>query len=73
MLTMSTDLDIESVTYLRSDLKRKSGVPMKIQMDTRVKVKHGGLRSKKVRKSNKRSSIFFWFDLGWVGLGCWEL
>jgi hypothetical protein len=46
---------------------------MKIQMDTRVKVKHEGLRSKKVGKSNKRSSIFFWFGLGWVGLGCWEL
>jgi hypothetical protein len=54
MLTMSTDLDIESVTSIRSNLKRKSRVPMKIQMDTRVKVKHGGMRSKKVGKSNKK-------------------
>jgi hypothetical protein len=43
----STDLDMELITSLRSDLKRKSGVPMKIQMDTKVKVKLGGLRSKK--------------------------
>ncbi|XP_059454348.1 NDR1/HIN1-like protein 13 [Corylus avellana] len=48
ILTTSADLDTESVTSLRSDLKRKSGVPMKIQMDTKVKVKLGGLRSKKV-------------------------
>ncbi|XP_062160064.1 NDR1/HIN1-like protein 13 [Alnus glutinosa] len=48
ILTASTDLDTESVTSLRSDLKRKSGVPMKIQMDTKVKVKLGGVRSKKV-------------------------
>jgi hypothetical protein len=49
ILTTSADLDTESVTSLRSDLKRKNGVPMKIQMDTKVKVKLGGLRrSKKV-------------------------
>lgn len=42
------DLDAESVTNLRSDLKRKSGVSLKIQMDTRVKVKIGGLKAKKV-------------------------
>jgi hypothetical protein len=48
ILTASTDLDTELVTSLRSDLNRKSSVPMKIQMDTKVKVKLGGLRSKKV-------------------------
>ncbi|GLT54195.1 hypothetical protein SLA2020_274140 [Shorea laevis] len=48
ILAASTDLDTESVTSLRSDLKRKNGVPMKIQMDTKVKVKLGGLTSNKV-------------------------
>lgn len=48
ILAASTDLDTESVTSLRSDLKRKNGVPMKIQMDTKVKVKLGGLKSNKV-------------------------
>ena len=36
------------MTALRSDLKRKTGVPMKVQMDTKVKVKMGNLKSKKV-------------------------
>ncbi|GMY28869.1 NDR1/HIN1-like protein 13 [Fagus crenata] len=48
VLTSSRDLDTESVTALRSDLKRKTGVPMKVQMDTKVKVKMGNLKSKKV-------------------------
>ena len=48
ILTESKDLDTDSATSLRSDLKRKNGVPMKVQMDTEVKVKMGGLNSKKV-------------------------
>lgn len=44
----SQDLDAESVTSLRSDLKRKNGVPVKIQMDTKVQVSAGKLKSKKV-------------------------
>ncbi|KAF5467985.1 hypothetical protein F2P56_012183 [Juglans regia] len=48
ILAASRDLDTDSVTALRSDLKRKNGVPMKIQMDTEVKVKLGGMKSNKV-------------------------
>ncbi|KAG2666030.1 hypothetical protein I3843_15G033500 [Carya illinoinensis] len=48
ILAVSRDLDTDSVTALRSDLKRKNGVPMKIQMDTEVKVKLGGMKSNKV-------------------------
>ncbi|KAB1219812.1 Protein YLS9 [Morella rubra] len=48
ILRESRDLDTDSVTSLRSDLKRKGGVPMEIQMDTKVKVKLGGLKTKKV-------------------------
>ncbi|XP_010047342.1 NDR1/HIN1-like protein 6 [Eucalyptus grandis] len=44
----SQDLDAESVTSLRSDLKKKNGVPVKIQMDTKVMVSAGKLKSNKV-------------------------
>ncbi|KAJ4708201.1 Late embryogenesis abundant (LEA) hydroxyproline-rich glycoprotein family [Melia azedarach] len=44
----SSDLDTDSVTSLKSDLKKKSGVSLKIQLDTKVKVKLGKLKSKKV-------------------------
>ncbi|PON56366.1 Late embryogenesis abundant protein [Parasponia andersonii] len=44
----SQDLDTDATTSLRSDLKKKGGVPLKIQMDTRVKVKMESLRSKRV-------------------------
>ncbi|KDP34095.1 hypothetical protein JCGZ_07666 [Jatropha curcas] len=44
----SNDLDAESVNTLRSDLKKKSGVTLKIELDTKVKVKMGGLKTKKV-------------------------
>lgn len=41
-------IDADSVTGLRSDLKKKSGVPLKLILDTKVKVKMGKLKSKKV-------------------------
>ncbi|XP_050220513.1 NDR1/HIN1-like protein 13 [Mercurialis annua] len=45
----SNDLDADSVNALRSDLKKKNGaVTLKIQLDTKVKVKMGGLKTKKV-------------------------
>ncbi|KAK7283202.1 hypothetical protein RIF29_12573 [Crotalaria pallida] len=45
----STDLDTESLTSLRSGLKKKEkGFPMEIQMDTKVKMKMESLKSKKV-------------------------
>ncbi|KAI4380866.1 hypothetical protein MLD38_007005 [Melastoma candidum] len=42
------NLDADSATALRSDLRRKNGVPLTVQLDTRVSVKAGGLRSRKV-------------------------
>ncbi|KAL6216794.1 hypothetical protein ACLB2K_010012 [Fragaria x ananassa] len=49
IITAAGDLDVESAKSLRSDLRRKGGVPMKLQMDTKVKVTIGGkLKSKKV-------------------------
>lgn len=49
VISGSNDLDAESVNTLRSDLKKKSGaVTLKIQLDTKVKVKMGGLKTKKV-------------------------
>ncbi|XP_065851449.1 NDR1/HIN1-like protein 13 [Euphorbia lathyris] len=47
----SNDLDAESVNSLRSDLKKKksgAAVTLKIQLDTKVKAKMGGLKTKKV-------------------------
>lgn len=44
----SRDLDADSVTSLRSDLKKKSGLPLEFQMDTKVKIKMGGFKSSKV-------------------------
>lgn len=44
----SNELDTDSVTSLKSDLKKKSGVPLKIVLDTKVKVKAGKLNSKKI-------------------------
>ncbi|KAJ4833786.1 hypothetical protein Tsubulata_014700 [Turnera subulata] len=47
----SNDLDVESVNALRSDLKKKSGVgavTLKVQLDTKVVVKMGKLKTKKV-------------------------
>lgn len=48
IVTASQDLDTDSTTSLRSDLKKKTGVSLKIQMDTKVKVKMESLKSKKV-------------------------
>ncbi|EXB66862.1 hypothetical protein L484_019500 [Morus notabilis] len=48
IISASQDLDTDSTTSLRSDLKRKSGIPLEIQMDTKVKVKMESLKSKKV-------------------------
>ncbi|XP_038705549.1 NDR1/HIN1-like protein 13 [Tripterygium wilfordii] len=42
-------LDDASAKKLRSDLKTKSGVPLKIKLETKVKVKIGGVKSPKVR------------------------
>lgn len=41
-------LDADSVTSLRSDLRRKNGLPMSIEMETKMKVKVEKLTSKKV-------------------------
>lgn len=48
ILSDSQDLDTESVTSLRSDLKRTKGFQMKFQVDTKVKFKMEWLKSKKV-------------------------
>ncbi|KAE9609329.1 hypothetical protein Lalb_Chr08g0245061 [Lupinus albus] len=42
------DLDTESLSSLRSGLKKVKGFPMEIQMDTKVKMKMESLKSKKV-------------------------
>lgn len=48
VLSGSQDLDTESLTSLRSGLKKKKGFPVVIQMDTKVKMKMEWLKSKKV-------------------------
>ncbi|GMN36002.1 hypothetical protein TIFTF001_005676 [Ficus carica] len=48
IVSASLDLDTDSTTSLRSDLKRKTGIPLEIQMDTKVRVKMENLKSKKV-------------------------
>ncbi|KAF5748322.1 hypothetical protein HS088_TW04G00274 [Tripterygium wilfordii] len=48
LISGSNELDAESVTSLKSDLKKKNGVELMIQMDTKVKVKLGGLKTKKI-------------------------
>lgn len=48
MLSTSGELvDAKSVSELRSDLKRKNGLPLEIVMDTKVVVKSEKLKSKK--------------------------
>ncbi|KAL5579491.1 hypothetical protein UlMin_011933 [Ulmus minor] len=41
-------LDDSSATALKSSLKSKNGLPLKIRLDTKVKVKVGGVKSPKV-------------------------
>ncbi|KAA8540288.1 hypothetical protein F0562_024149 [Nyssa sinensis] len=41
-------MDSTSVSVLKSDLKNKNSLPLKIQFDTKVKVKIGALKTKKV-------------------------
>ncbi|GMI83895.1 EMBRYO DEFECTIVE 3135 [Hibiscus trionum] len=50
VVATSSDLDVDTANSLRPDLKkkRKNGVSLKVEMDTRVMVNMGGLRSKKV-------------------------
>ncbi|KAJ9183582.1 hypothetical protein P3X46_007415 [Hevea brasiliensis] len=49
VISGSNELDADSVNSLRSDLKKQSGgVTLKIQLDAKVKVKMGGLKTKKV-------------------------
>ncbi|KAF5743192.1 hypothetical protein HS088_TW09G01257 [Tripterygium wilfordii] len=48
LISGSNELDAESVTALRSDLRKKNGVGLMIQMDTKVKVKIGGFKAKKI-------------------------
>ncbi|KAI4337142.1 hypothetical protein L6164_015591 [Bauhinia variegata] len=48
ILSNSQDLDTDSLTSLRSGLKKKKGFPVEIQMDTQVKLKMDWLKSKKV-------------------------
>jgi hypothetical protein len=66
MLTTSADLDTKSVTSLQLDLKRKNGIPMKIQMDMRVKVFSEGCRARRPRRAIREAPYFF--GLIWVGL-----
>ncbi|KAK3018681.1 hypothetical protein RJ639_003112 [Escallonia herrerae] len=47
--TTSQSVDSTTATALRSDLKNKSNLPLKIRLDTKVKVKVGGLKTKKVK------------------------
>lgn len=42
------DLDSDSVKTLNSDLKKSGGIPLEIELNTKVKVKVGGLKMKKV-------------------------
>ncbi|KAE8658058.1 hypothetical protein F3Y22_tig00116975pilonHSYRG00147 [Hibiscus syriacus] len=44
----SMDLDAETVNDLKPELKQGSGVLLKVEMDTKVTAKVGGLKSKKV-------------------------
>ncbi|KAL8166515.1 hypothetical protein V2J09_008014 [Rumex salicifolius] len=44
----SRDLDSDSVSSLKSDLNKKNGFPLSVQIDTQVEVKMGKLSSKKV-------------------------
>ncbi|XP_059311338.1 NDR1/HIN1-like protein 6 [Lycium ferocissimum] len=46
---VSQVLDVDSVSTLKSDLKTKSGLPMRILLDTKVVVKMDKLKSNKVR------------------------
>ncbi|GMI88518.1 EMBRYO DEFECTIVE 3135 [Hibiscus trionum] len=48
VVATSSDLDVDTVKSLRPDLKKKNGVSLKVEMDTRVMVKMGGSKSKKV-------------------------
>ncbi|XP_022940883.1 NDR1/HIN1-like protein 6 [Cucurbita moschata] len=48
LISGARDLDADSVTSLRSDLKKKGGAPLTIEMDTKVNVKIGKVKSKKV-------------------------
>ncbi|KAH1105437.1 hypothetical protein J1N35_009205 [Gossypium stocksii] len=44
----SSDVDAETMNGLRPELKKKKGFLLKVEMDTRVMVKMGSLKSKKV-------------------------
>ncbi|KAF8388812.1 hypothetical protein HHK36_025492 [Tetracentron sinense] len=46
--SVAQDLDTASVTSLKSDLNKNGGLPLKIKLDTKVKVKMGGLKSNKI-------------------------
>lgn len=45
---VSQDLDVDSVSTLKSELKRKNGLPVKILLDTKMVVQMDKLKSKKV-------------------------
>ncbi|KAE8714026.1 hypothetical protein F3Y22_tig00110201pilonHSYRG00064 [Hibiscus syriacus] len=48
VVATSSDLDEETANNLRPDLKKKNGISLKVEMDTKATVKLGGLKSKKV-------------------------
>ncbi|KAK9102565.1 hypothetical protein Sjap_019819 [Stephania japonica] len=48
VMSAATELDSSSASSLSADLKRKSGLPLEIEMDTKVQVKIGSLKAKKV-------------------------
>lgn len=43
------ELDSSSASELRKGLKSKSGLPLKLRLDTKVKVKADGLKTPKIR------------------------
>ncbi|KAK6912815.1 Late embryogenesis abundant protein, LEA_2 subgroup [Dillenia turbinata] len=42
------ELDADSLNTLRSDLKRKNGLPLEVQLETTVRVKFGNMKSTKI-------------------------
>ncbi|XP_052180406.1 NDR1/HIN1-like protein 6 [Diospyros lotus] len=57
IVSKGQSLDDSSATLLKSDLKNKNGLPIKIQLDTKVKVKMGGVKTKKVPVRVKCSGV----------------
>ncbi|KAK8581927.1 hypothetical protein V6N13_144920 [Hibiscus sabdariffa] len=48
VVATSSDLDAETANNLRPDLKKKNGISLKVEMDTKVTVKMGGAESDRI-------------------------